>query len=371
MDIAYFLYKYHLFRSKINIYFFFQIMKFAALIFTFLVLSQASTTLEQQDSQFTVSQDYDEIEKFFLNHVVPLYQHIKASNNLNLTIKAVLGSFFIAFCIRVCLNIISGKDQDSDLIKEIRDLKKQFKALKEEKSNNNNKESLDEIKNELKSLRETLKENETSTSDLLKQKEKLDGFVMDFQTEVVDSHKAIWTELRALKRIVSHKKPAGIKIPPKEKQIIIPGYCQSADLEGASKPEPQTSLPTIVNTDRKKSATVAPTQTKQSIFAKNSRKLSEPESSGRQIDSAETKAEPDSGFPRENESPSAPEAQTPLTQLIKKATNTLSASMFEDSPLKGDVFLTPKPLGSKRMTILSSRKIVANSPRPLVPQSLF
>jgi len=345
-------------------------MKFAATLFTLLILSQAYATLEQQDFHFTVEQDYDDIEKFFLGHVVPLYKHIKASNNLNLTIKAVLGSFFVAFCIRVCLNIISGKDQDKDLIKEIRDLKKQFKALKEEKSNNNNKESLDEIKNEFKSLHETLKENETNTSDLLKQKEKLDGFVMDFQTEVVDSHKAIWTELRALKRIVSHKKPAGIKIPPKEKPIE---YCQSADLEGAVKPEPQTSLPAIMKTDRKKSATIAPTQTKQSIFAKNSRKFSEPESSGRQINSAETKAEPDSGFSREkeNESPSAPEAQTPLTQLIKQATNTLSASMFEDSPLKGDVFLTPKPLGSKRMTILSSRKIIANSPRPLVPQSLF
>ena len=131
-----------------------------------------------------------------------------------------------------------------------------------------------------------------------------------------------------------------------------------------TKPEPQTALTACVAGERKKSSALASIQPK-SIFAKSRKVSHEPESA--QVGSAETKMDPDSG--RQNESPSAPEAQTPLTKLIQEATNTLSPSIFDDSPLKGDVSLTLKP--SKRLTIMSAKRIGVDSPRPLLPQSVF
>ena len=198
---------------------FFQIMKLVAILFGLFILSCASHVNSEQQTEvlitddqsqqelpyFTVQDEADDVEKFVLNHLAPLYKHIKASHHLNLTLKVILGCILVSICIRVCLNIINGKDQDKDLIKEIRDLKKQFNALKEEKAANKDS-SIEEIKNELKSITKTLAENET----LLKEKEKADGLALDFQNEVLDSHKAIWTELRVLKRLVSHRKPAGI-----------------------------------------------------------------------------------------------------------------------------------------------------------------
>jgi len=337
-------------------------MKLVAILFGLFVLCHSSHIhLDQSTiSHITVEEEVDVVEKFVINHLAPIYKHIKASHHLNMTIKAVLGFILVSVCIRVCLNIINGKDQDKDLIREIRDLKKQFNALKEEKTASKDS-SIEEIKNELKSITKTLADNE----NLLKEKSKLDDSALDFQNEVLDSHKAIWTELRVLKRLVSHKRPAGVKIPPKEKPV---DYCQSADLEGAQpESEPKTSLTACVVGERKKSSTLAPAQPK-SLFAKSRKVSHEPESA--QVCSAETKMEPDSGRQDQDESPSAPEAQTPMTKLIREATNTLSASIFDESPLKGDTSLTLKPL-SKRLTIMSSKKIVANSPRPLVPQSVF
>jgi len=335
-------------------------MKLVAILFGLFILAHSSNVhLDQSTiSHITVEEETDVVEKFVINHLAPIYKHIKASHHLNMTIKAILGFILVSVCIRICLNIINGKDQDKDLIREIRDLKKQFNALKEEKTASKDS-SIEEIKNELKSITKTLADNES----LLKEKSKLDDSALDFQNEVLDSHKAIWTELRVLKRLVSHKRPVGVKIPPKEKPV---DYCQSADLEDA---QPQSKIPltACVVGERKKSSTLAPSQPK-SLFAKSRKVSHEPESA--QVCSAETKMEPDSGRQGESESPSAPEAQTPMTKLINQANNTLSASIFDDSPLKGDVSLTLKPL-SKRLTIMSSKKIVANSPRPLVPQSVF
>jgi len=40
----------------------------------------------------------------------------------------------------------------------------------------------------------------------LKEKRKIDEFVLEFQNEVMESHKALWTELHAIRKSMAYEK---------------------------------------------------------------------------------------------------------------------------------------------------------------------
>jgi len=52
------------------------------------------------------------------------------------------------------------------------------------------------------------KNSKVNNSTLLKEKRKIDEFVLEFQNEVMESHKALWTELHSIRKSISHERAA-------------------------------------------------------------------------------------------------------------------------------------------------------------------
>jgi len=174
-------------------------------------------------------QFFNYVEGLWNEAVVPLYRQVRQHEYLSMGLSSLIGFYIIITFTRLFLSLfrkkpkfrynkeetISQSDINANFKKflgELESLKKQISTGTTTKVGGGSAGSEGTVaipatlQQDLSTIINSLAKNDDAINRVIREKGKSDTFLMDFQKEVVESHKAIWNELYQLRKIFSSGK---------------------------------------------------------------------------------------------------------------------------------------------------------------------
>jgi hypothetical protein len=172
---------------------------------------------------------FNYVEGLFDEAVVPLYRQVRQHEYLSMGLSSLIGFYILITFTRLFLSLfrkkpkfrynkeetISQSDINANFKKflgELESLKKQIAATPKGGVATASEGSAGTVsipatlQQDLSTIINSLARNDDTINRVIRDKGKSDTFLMDFQKEVVESHKAIWNELYQLRKIFSSGK---------------------------------------------------------------------------------------------------------------------------------------------------------------------
>jgi len=174
-------------------------------------------------------QFFNYVEGLWNEAVVPLYRQVRQHEYLSMGLSSLIGFYILITFTRLFLSLfrkkpkfrynkeetISQSDINANFKKflgELESLKKQIATGTGTTTSKAGGSAGSEVaipatlQQDLSTIINSLAKNDDAINKVIREKGKSDTFLMDFQKEVVESHKAIWNELYQLRKIFSSGK---------------------------------------------------------------------------------------------------------------------------------------------------------------------